>query len=425
MNYKDFFDKAKEKNLTNIQITEQEKINSEVSVLDGELEDFDISNNITYHIKAEYNNKTVKLYSNYLDEDIIDLIIFKSEATDSKYDDEYLEKEENIKKNNPVKIDISDKVKVLKDLDKLRKENNKIDKLQTYYTEGWDNTRIINSNGVDISTDIHFSKFGASAVTHNKSDVIAYDRSVLATNKNDISFKDVTEDVINKTLIQTEREKLDNKKYNIIIDSYAAGEIISHFIGMLSASSVRVNVSCLGDKLNKKVFSDKFTLVEEPTNKDYPGYRLFDNEGTKTKNKVIIDQGKIKTFLYNIQEAKIKNTKSTGNGYDGISTSNMYVKPGEKSIEELIKELDNGIYITDYMGSQGSAINHTNGGISLQVFGFIVKDGKLVKGFVPAIMTTTIFELFSNIEEIANDLTFTYTACASPSILIKDISIAS
>ena len=87
--------------------------------------------------------------------------------------------------------------------------------------------------------------------------------------------------------------------------------------------------------------------------------------------------------------------------------------------------LDNGIDITDYMGAQGSAINHTNGGISLQVFGFIVKDGKLVKGFIPAIMTTTIFELLSNIEMIGNDLTFTNTACASPSLLIKNISIAS
>ena len=126
-------------------------------------------------------------------------------------------------------------------------------------------------------TDIHFSKFGAYAISHNDNDAIAYDRSVLATDKNDINFEEVTKDVINKTLIQTEREKLENKKYNLIIDTTAAGEIISHLIGMLSSSSVRVNVSCLGDKLNKKVFSNKLTVVEEPLNKDYPGYRLFDD----------------------------------------------------------------------------------------------------------------------------------------------------
>ena len=425
MNYKEFFNKAKEKGLTNIQITEKETINSEAGVLDGELEDFNISNDTEYHIKAEYNNKTVKLFTNYLGQDIIDLIIFKSNSTDSKYDDEYLTKTDSIKKNNPVNIDISDKVKILKELDTLRKENKKIDKLSTYYTEEWKNTRIINSNGVDISTDIHFSMFGVSAISHNKLGPITFDRNILEIGRKEIDFEGVTKDVIDKTIIQAKREKLINKKYDVIIDNSIAGKIISHLIGMLSSSNVRVKVSCLGDKLDKKVFNDKLTIVEEPMNRKYPGYRLFDDEGTKTIDKTIIDKGKIKTFFYNIQEAKIKNTKSTGNGYGEISTRNMYVKPGKKSFEELLKDLDNGIYITDYMGSQGSAINHTNGQISIQVFGFIVKNGKIEKGFVPAIMTTTIFELLSNIKEIGNDLVFTNTSSASPSLYIKDISIAS
>ena len=194
---------------------------------------------------------------------------------------------------------------------------------------------------------------------------------------------------------------------------------------MLAGDAIRNKVSCLGDKLDKKVFSDKLTIVQEPTNKKYPGYRLFDDEGTKTSDITIIDKGKVKTYLYNIKEAKIKGIKSTGNGYGGIATRNMYARPGNVNIEELLKELDNGIYITDFMGSMSSAINIVNGQISLQVFGFIVKDGKIIKGFEPAIMTTTIFELLSNIETIGNDLVFTNTNCASPSILIKDISIAS
>ena len=425
MTYKEFFAEAKDKGSTNIQITEQEEIKSSVSILNGDLEDFNSSNDTTYHIKAEYNNKTVKLFTNYLDTDILDLIIFKSDSTDSEYADEYLNSIDNIKKNKPIKIDISSKVKELKDLDTLRKENKKIGKLSTYYLEGFKNTRIINSNDIDISTDIHYRKFGAYAITSNGKDNITYDRTILSTGKEKLDFKELTEDVIEKAIIQSKREKLENKKYNLIIDNNVAGEIISHLIGMLSASNVRLNVSCLGDKLNKKTFSNKLTVLEEPTNKKYPGYRLFDDEGTKTKDKVIIDKGKVNSFLYDIKEAKIKNTKSTGNGYGGISVTNMYVKPGKLTNEELIKKLDNGIIITDYMGSQGSAINHNNGQISIQIFGFIVENGKIVKGFEPAIMTTTIFELLSNIEEIGNDLVFTNTACAAPSILIKDISIAS
>ena len=86
--------------------------------------------------------------------------------------------------------------------------------------------------------------------------------------------------------------------------------------------------------------------------------------------------------------------------------------------------MKNGIYITDYMGASNTSINVVNGQISLQIFGFLVEDGKIVKGIEPSIMTTTIFELLNNIEEIGSDLTFTNTQVASPSIYIKDISIA-
>ena len=193
---------------------------------------------------------------------------------------------------------------------------------------------------------------------------------------------------------------------------------------MLSATAVRNKVSCLDGKIAKKLFSDKLSVIEDPTNKDYPGYRLFDNEGTRTYKKEIIKAGVVKTYLYNIKEAILAETQSTANGYDSISTKNMYVIPGNISDEDLLKKLDNGIYIADYMESGGTSINSVNGNISLQVFGFIVEKGKLVSGIEPSILTSTIYELLSNIEEISSNLQFTSTSSASPSMLIRDISIA-
>ena len=77
------------------------------------------------------------------------------------------------------------------------------------------------------------------------------------------------------------------------------------------------------------------------------------------------------------------------------------------------------------MGASGSSINSVNGSISIQIFGFLVKNGKIVSRIEPAIMTTTIFELLKNIEGISSELIFTNNSSASPSLLIKDISIAS
>ena len=193
---------------------------------------------------------------------------------------------------------------------------------------------------------------------------------------------------------------------------------------MISAYNVRNRITCLEKMINKKIFNNKITIIEDPKNNKYPGVRLFDDEGCETQKKTIVEKGVLKTFLYNIKEAKLKRKKSTGNGYQDVTTRNMYLVPGKKSLEELMKDLKDGIYITDYMGASGTSINTVNGQISLQIFGFLIKDGKIVSGIEPSIMTTTIFELLTNVKEIGNDLQFTNLHAASPSLYIKDISIA-
>ena len=424
MKFQKFFQKAQEKGIKKVQITEKEIRNSTVEIINGNLESFNDYDNIDYQVKAEYQQKTVKLTTNYLAEDIIDLIILKAESTDTSYEDEYIETKNKISKNKKRNININKELKSLKELDKVREKYPEIQKLTTYFSETYTNTRIVNTNNVDISTDSHLSNFIVEAVVEKEGERTSYDKTILETDKENINFQKITEEVIEKALLQSTKEKLETQKYNIVLDSYVASNIISHLVNMLSATSIRNKISCLEKKINKKVFSKQLNIIEDPTNKKYPGYRLFDDEGTTTYKKDIIKNGIIKTYLYNIKEAKIKNISSTGNGYNGIGTKNMYVIPGKKGLQEMCKEVKNGLYITDYMGASGTSINSVNGQISLQIFGFIIKDGKLVSGFEPSIMTTTIFELLSNIQEIGSDLQFTNSSCASPSIEIKDISIA-
>lgn len=424
MNYSEFFSNAKKLNITNIQIVEKLNIDSSVEIIDGKIESYDDSNIVNYSVKAEYNNKTVKLETEYLDDTILDLIINKCENTDSEYQDDYLINIENIEKNEVQEFNINKEIEKLIDLDKFRKKYNDIKKITSYFSETYTNTRIINSNDVDISTDSHLCTFIVEIITEQNGEFTSYDEKILTTDKNEINFEEFTESVIKKTLILRNKKKIETGKYNIILDKRVAGRIIGSFGHMLSASAIRNKISCLDDKINKKVFSDKLTVIEDPTNKNYPGYRLFDNEGTKTYKKYIIKDGVIKTKLYNIKEALLANTTSTGNGYDRIATKNMYVLPGKLSDYELLKKLDNGIYIADYMESGATSINSVNGTISLQVFGFIVENGKLISGIESSILSTTIFELLSNIEEIGEKLEFTATSFASPAMIINNISIS-
>lgn len=426
MTSKTFFQKAKAKGIENIQIVEITENTGQMELINKELETFEISNHTGYQIKAEYNGKTVKAASDYLDESILDTIIVKATYTDSKYQDDYLtDKTHNNKIDDIPQIEISNELDVLKELDDIRKDYPEVDSLTLSYSEIYEKKRIVNSNGVDIETACHLYEFVPEIVTKEKDSTTSYDRVYLKTNKDSLNMKDNLIKDIKMALKQAKKEKLKTQKYDIIVDSTVMKSILSNFIDMLSATNIRQKISCLEGKLNEKVFSDKLTIIEDPKNDDYPGATIFDDEGTETEKKEIIKDGVLKTYLYNIKEAKEQNQKTTGNGYSSISTRNMYIKPGDKTLEEMMKKLKNGIYITDCMGSMNTAINPNTGNISLQIFGFIIENGEIKCGFEPSVMTTTIFELLSNIEEIENQVTFIKQSVGSPCLLVKDISIAS
>lgn len=423
MNYKDFFALAKQKNIDNIQVTEKTKISSSFELINGITISYEDCNNIDYIIKAEVNGKTVKTKTEYLSEEILEDIIINIENTDSSYEDDYLENTENIPQENTPNIDVSKELKELKKCSNLIKDYPQIDKLTIVFEENYENTKVINSNSVNISSPFHIYKIYAEATADNNGNYISFNKELLETDKRKINFSQFINDVLQKTIISLNKEKIATSKYSIVIDSAVAGSIISILEIMASAANIRNKTSCLEKKIDEKVFSENITIIENPGNKKYPGYCLFDDEGTKTCKKTIIDKGIFKTQLFDIKEARIKKTNSTGNAFNGIGTKNMYILPGNRNLEELFKEMNDGIYITDYMGSLSTSINPVTGNISLHVFGFAVKNGKIVSGIEPCIMTTTIFELLSNVREIGSDLQFIKTSTASPSLLIDDISI--
>lgn len=424
MTYKEFFALAEKKGIEKIQITEETKKDNSVYFINQQLADYTDSEKITYQIKAEIAGKTEQLHTEYLDESIIDLMIEKINTTDSNYADEYLSKKENDNIDKQPDINITKEIEIIKELSNKIEEYPYAKSIEIAYGEAYYKTRIINNQNVDITKDSHYYDLYVEGSAEKKDVISSYSNSILVNDKSRINFLNIIKNVLDLATLATTKRKLETKKYNVILSNEVASKIINHLPNMLSAENIHQKKSCLENKLNEKVFSDKLTIVEEPKNKEYPGYSIFDKEGTNTINKELIKNGIIKNYLYDIKEAKIDNISSTGNKYNSIFVKNMYIIPGTKTEEELFKTIDKGIYITDYMGSQGSSINTTSGNISMQVFGYIIENGKLVCGFEPAVLTTTIFELLTNIEEIGNNLKFVMDTAASPSLYIKDISIA-
>ena len=83
MTYQEFFDLARSKGIEKVQITEDEKNENSIYLINNKLEDYTDSEKQVYTIKAEINKKTESLNSEYLDESIVDLLLEKLNSTET------------------------------------------------------------------------------------------------------------------------------------------------------------------------------------------------------------------------------------------------------------------------------------------------------------------------------------------------------
>ncbi len=139
----------------------------------------------------------------------------------------------------------------------------------------------------------------------------------------------------------------DEGAYNVVFDPLIFGSVLGVWAGMASAFNVMIQMSVFVDKLGKKVAPEVVTLKDNPAAYSM-AQRVFDDEGVPTKENVFIDHGVLKTYLHNTSTAKLFKAKTTGNaGLVAPNPWNVEMEPGDMSKEELFKEANNGLYLTN------------------------------------------------------------------------------
>lgn len=410
-----------------LQVIEFKNETIELKVVNEKLKKSIFSDDLSYEVKAKINGKYVKVKTNYLNDSLLDILKMKSEMLESDYQDNYIENNEKLEFNDcqKEKIEVASKIDTMLNFNCLRKQYASIESIESEYEYCYSEKRIVNTNGVDLLSTKNSYIFYIEAAAKDTNNTITYDDVVYSANDEDIDMKTICLNVFEKATKSLQKEKIKSGSYNVIFSPTFTARMVRNMIGLLSYEGVRKKLSCLEGKLNQSIANDKVTIIEEANNKDFPAYTPFDNEGTLTKEKTIVKNGVLQTYLYNNQEALLAKTTSTGNGYTSISARNLYLQPGKKSEEELIKVLENGLYITRYQETGGIVLNGTNGQISAQIFGFIIRNGKIDTSFETCIMSTTIFELLNNIKEIANKIEFKTEIAGAAAILVENMSIAS
>ena len=207
-------------------------------------------------------------------------------------------------------------------------------------------------------------------------------------------------------------------RYNMVIGAEVASRLVSPLLGALNANSIQQGNSFLVGSLGKKMFSEGFSLLDEPWRKGESGAKLFDSEGVATTPAPIIEAGVVKRYFVNTYMS----------GKLGIEpTAEEAVRPRlcgwpapGLDRNALMEMCGSGILVTELNGGN---CNMTTGDFSYGISGQLFENGKPVRPVHEMLITGNFLDLWQHLLAAGSD----FRPCATrliPSLAFSGVDFS-
>jgi PmbA protein len=171
----------------------------------------------------------------------------------------------------------------------------------------------------------------------------------------------------------------------VVLDETVAASFAGLIGGGLGAKAVQRGRSPFAGRLDEALASEAFALHDDGRDLQGPASAPFDAEGVPRRRTALIEGGRLRSYLYDTYSANREGVSSTGSaarqGYrslPSVAPSNLILAPGELSLEGLLAEAGDGVYVTDVAGLH-SGVNPVTGVFSVGASGRIIRDGALAE----------------------------------------------
>ena len=438
------FQKGRETGLNDMEVYYSEGSSLSLKVFQKDLDGYSLSESEGLSLRGVYKGKMGYSYTEKVDETSIDQLVRDAaenaliiDSEDEEYIFEGSKEYKKVDSFNQALSNVGEEQKI-NFVKSLEEEAFRLDKRIAsvevcIYGDGYGETIMSNTKGLFLRDKSNIAYTYIAVVAKDGEDIKTGMAYRTGNDFNAFNAQDIAREAVDEALALLGARSVKSGDYNVIIRNSAAADLLEAFTGIFSAEAVQKNLSLLKGKLNEKIASDKFTLIDDPYMEGGLASKSFDGEGVACKYKKVVDKGVLKTYLYNLKTAKKDGVDTTGNASKGsykssigISPSNFFVEKGERTLDEMIADIDKGILITELQGLH-SGLNSVSGDFSLAALGFLIQDGKISRPVEQITMAGNYFDMLKNIEETGSDLKFGMPGEAyigSPSLRIKKLSIA-
>ncbi len=292
---------------------------------------------------------------------------------------------------------------------------------------------LYNSHGLSLSERVGACGVYVDAVVKQGNEAVSAFEMKCASGE-DKDFSDLTATAVHRARAKLGAGTLPSGHMDCVISGRQMRALLAAFFPMFSAKWVQHGMSLLKDKVGECIGSEHVTVTDDPRRPECAVQTSFDGEGVATYRKNVIENGKLRTYLYDLTTAKKDGVESTGNGQRGAYSSPVSIAPycfcleaGDKTLDELLLMVGDGVYITELKGIHAGA-DAVTGDFSLESAGFRIRDGKLGEPVKTFTIAGNFLTLLQSVEAVSDTVDFGFpsgfTTFASADTLVRGVSVA-
>jgi TldD protein len=227
---------------------------------------------------------------------------------------------------------------------------------------------------------------------------------------------------------QLEAKSVKGGQYTVVLDPYLAGVFIHEAFGHLSEADFVYENPRMQEllTLGKPLAIKQLNVVDDATMPDLPGSLKYDDEGVPAQRKYLIKDGILTQRLHNRETAGKMHEAPTGNARALNATypplvrmTNTGIEPGEHSFDDMIKDIEEGVYAVRMLGGQTNGEMFTFAAAE----GYMIRNGKIAERVTDVSLTGNVFQTLKDIETIGNDSIYINGGCGKGGQMPLPVSV--
>lgn len=441
MNKTIWMTEAEKRGITDFEIYEQKSSSTSIQLFEHKVDGFTISECDGVAIRGIYQGKMGICYLEDASDANMDYALHQlmdnakivtSEDEVEIYAGEDYYPEVKVKENTFKLKSSEEKIALLKQIEEaIYASDTRIDQVMSVEYEECDVSRsITNSKKLSLHDKNSYSIVVAQVMAKDQEDVKSdYDWAVIM-DEQDIQVNQFAKNLSKKVCNKLNATQIPSGNYPVIMEKDTMINLLGALSGLFDGENASKGISILKDSLNKQIFNEKISIIDDPLMENGYSSCPFDDEGVSCKKKTVVENGVLKTYLHNLKSAKLMHTTSTGNGFKagyasnvGISPTNFYIENGDTSFADMVKSMEKGVIITDITGLH-AGLNPISTEFSLQSSGFYVEHGEIVKPINLITVAGNFMDAMKHVEAVGNDLKFSFSGIGAPSIKFTELAIS-